>query len=305
MCSWVGLRRALLTLLAIPISPCLLCAQSPECVDHSSTVSPTSHEIKITLVGVEFRGESPLSREVRAQVVDKIRQSKFVASPEDSDKDWVNKLTELTILETLREQGYFTAYTEITPYLVRAESRERFYAISIAIESGPQYHLSEIHIVNSTLFSPTELRKQIQLSLGDVFDVSKIRQGIETISGMYVSKGYIDVAVEPQTNVDESKGIDLVLILDEGKQYRVGTVQILGLSTTAENLLRSLLVPGQVFDSHSLRDFLKKNKSLLPIDYKDINIRRNSNDGTVDIVLDRRCSKGIDTSAAPTARRQF
>ncbi len=297
MCSWMGLRPGFLALLVILISSCLLCAQSPECVDPSSTVSPASQKTIITIVGVEFRGENPLSEEVRAQLVDKIQQSKFMASPEASDKDWLYEVGQVTIGEKLRNQGYWRAYTEITPYLVRAESRERFYALTVAIDSGPQYRLNEIHILNATLFSPTELQKQIQLSRGQVFDVSKIRQGMEAIRRMYVTQGYIDVTAEPETHIDETSKelIDVVLKLDEGKQYRVGTVQILGLSTNPEKLLRSLPQPGQVFDSHSLDDFLKKNKSLLPADAsadKNITIRRDSNDGTVEIILDfRRCSK--------------
>jgi outer membrane protein assembly factor BamA len=292
----MNLRPGLWALLVIAISSCPLGAQSLECVDHSSTVSPASQKTKITIVGVEFRGENSLSEEVRAQLTDKIQQTKLMASPEESDKDWLYEVGEVTIGEKLSNQGYSRAYTEITPHLVRAESRERFYAITVTIDSGPQYRLSEIHIVNSTLFSPTELRKQIQLRPGELFDLSKIHQGMDAIRRMYVTKGYIDAALEPQTNMDESKGlIDVVLKLDEGRQYRVRTLQILGLGKNTENLLRSLLEPGQVFDGHSLEDFLKENKSLLPTDAsadKDITIRRDSDDGTVEIILDfRRCSK--------------
>jgi len=111
MCSWMGLRPGFLALLVILISSCLLCAQSPECVDPSSTVSPASQKTIITIVGVEFRGENPLSEEVRAQLVDKIQQSKFMASPEASDKDWLYEVGQMTIGEKLRNQGYWRAYT--------------------------------------------------------------------------------------------------------------------------------------------------------------------------------------------------
>jgi hypothetical protein len=78
----------------------------------------------------------------------------------------------------------------------------------------------------------------------------------------------------------------------EGAQYRVGTVQILGLSARAENLLKSILEPGQIFDSQSFTDFLNEQKVLLPVDASDndITMRRNLDDGTLEIALDfRRC----------------
>jgi hypothetical protein len=86
--------------------------------------------------------------------------------------------------------------------------------------------------------------------------------------------------------------LDLSVQVDEGTQYRVGTVQILGLSARAENLLSSILEPGQIFDSQSFRDFLKEKKDLLPVDAsdKDIIMKRNLDDGTLEFVLDfRRC----------------
>jgi hypothetical protein len=63
---WVQLRWGLLALFVSLISPCLLCAQSPECVDQSSAVSHQSKKIKINIVGVEFR-EKILFQMQRAQ----------------------------------------------------------------------------------------------------------------------------------------------------------------------------------------------------------------------------------------------
>lgn len=292
----MSLRSGLLALLVVLISSRLTCAQSPECVDHSSTVSHESEKIKINIVGVEFRGENSLSDAVRSQLVDAVQRSNIRVSPEEPDTDWANRLRAATINKALHAQGYFKASTEVTPYLVKAEPDQRAYIVSFTIDDGPQYRVRTLQVVNATVFEPAQLREQIPLEAGEIHNPDKIWDGIKSIVRLYVSKGYIDTTAGITTSVDHSKRlVDIFVEVHEGKQYRVSTVKILGLGLKAENLMRSILEPGQIFDGPSLSAALKENRDLLPADAsasKDIAIRRDVNDGTVDIILDfRRCSK--------------
>ena len=290
------LRSGLLALLVVLISSRLTCAQSSECIDHSTTVSHELKQIKINIVGVEFRGENSLSDALRSQLADTIQRSNITVSPEEPDTDWANGLRAVTINKALHTQGYFRASTEVTPYLVKAESEQRSYIVIFTIEDGPQYRIGEMQVRDATVFAPTELREQIPLKPGEVFDEAKVWQGIKSITRLYGAKGYIDMTAGLTAGIDESRGlINASVELREGTQYRVGTVKILGLGRNSENRLKSLWEPGQVFDSQSLENFVKENKSLLPIDasaQNDITVRRDSDDGTVEITLDfRRCSK--------------
>jgi outer membrane translocation and assembly module TamA len=277
--------------LFVLVAPSLLGAQSPACQEQVSAVSPEAQRSKITIVGVTFRGENPLSEEERAQLTKEIRHAKIDASKGDPDKDWVNKLEELTVRETMMEHGYFRALVEIRPYLVRAEAHERCYAIDVVIESGPQYRLGEIQIVGATALSATDLRKQIMLSEGEIFDASKIREGLEAISRLYGAKGYIDTTIEPEEKIDETQlRIDLVLKVAEEQQYRIGSVELLGLDAKIEADARSVFQWGQVFDTSLWREFLGRVKSALPDGMPDrhTSIRRDTSSGTVNISLDFR-----------------
>jgi hypothetical protein len=89
---WVQLRWGLLGRFVSLISPCLLCAQSPECVDQSSAVSHQSKKIKINIVGVEFRGENSLSDAARTKLAETIQRSEIEVSPEEPDTYWANVL---------------------------------------------------------------------------------------------------------------------------------------------------------------------------------------------------------------------
>jgi outer membrane protein assembly factor BamA len=253
-----------------------------------------SQRIKINIVGVEFRGENFLSEQERSQLVETIQRSNISVSPVEPDTYWANGLRAETIVKALHAQGYFNARTEVTPYLVRTEQDQRSYVVSFEIDTGPQYRIGKLQVVEATVFTPTELREQIHLNPGEAFNDAKIWQGIKSMKLLYGAKGYIDMTAGPSARTDDITGlIDVSVQVVEGTQYRVGTLEILGLGSKAQNLLRAILVPGQIFDSHSFTDFLKENRGPLPIDAsdEDITIGRNLDDGTLEIVLDfRRCS---------------
>lgn len=299
---WVQLRWGLLALFVSLISPFLQCAQSPECVDRSSAVSHQSKKIKINIVGVEFRGENSLSDEARTKLAETIQRSEIEVSPEEPDTYWANVLRARTINEPLQAQGYDTASTEVTPYLVKAEPDQRSYIVCFTIENGPQYRVRTLQVVNATVFEAAELREQIPLESGEIHNEDKILDGVKSIERLYINKGYIDTTAGILTSVDHSKRlVDVSVDVHEGKQYRVGTVKILGLGSKAENLLRSVLEPGQIFDGYSLSAFLKENREILPVDAsaaKYITMRRDVNDGTVEIFLDF-CRYSNTTASVP------
>jgi outer membrane protein assembly factor BamA len=134
------------------------------------------------------------------------------------------------------------------------------------------------------------------LHRGELFDVAKIRQGLESIGRLYGSKGYIDATPEPDTTVDGENGIiDLLVKVDEGEQYHVRMLETHGLDPKTERLLKSRLEPGQVFDTVAFRKFFDGHKAALPRDMllnDAIHVRRDVGDASVDLTVDfRPCPK--------------
>jgi hypothetical protein len=122
-------------------------------------------------------------------------------------------------------------------------------------------------------------------------------QSIKSIKRLYGAKGYIDMTAgySMSTHQNQPLLVDVSVQVVEGKQYRVGTVQILGLGARDEDLVKSILEPGQIFDSLSFTNFLNEHRNLLPVDASDndITMRRILDDGTLEIALDfRRCPGG-------------
>jgi outer membrane protein assembly factor BamA len=291
--SAMYLRPILLAILVTLLSSDSLRSQSPACVNRPPSAFHRSPQIKINIVSVEFRGDNSLSDEERSQFVESIQRSNFSVSATEPDTHWANGVMKLAN-ETLHAQGHVGDYTKVTPYLVSAEPAQRSYAVSIEIETGPPYRVRTLQVIEATAFTPAELLEQIHLRPGERFDEDKIWQGIESMKRLYGTKGYIDMTAGLTMGTDQLQPLllDLSVEVVEGTQYRVGTVQILGLSARAQNLLKSILEPGEIFDRQSFTNLLNEQKGLLPVDASnnDITMRRNLDDGTLEIALDfRRC----------------
>jgi outer membrane translocation and assembly module TamA len=277
---------ALVTLIGLTCSP--LPTQASGCKDPASGLDRT----KIKIVAVEFRPESVLPDHLRAQVSEALLASKLTISPENPREwEWVSELEAVTAGDVLSSQGYFKAQTEIVPYLEKAERCTQFYAASVSIESGRQYRMGKIGF-SAKVFSEAQLKDQMQIATGDLFDVSKIRASLDALHRMYCRKGYINSTFEPAMELEETKGlIDVTIKVEEEKQYRVNSVEILGLEKSVETLLRSQIniQKGDIFDSPSLVEVLRKNQTFLPSGTsieKLISLYRDTEEGTVDVVID-------------------
>jgi len=285
------MRFGVLALLAILGSSCLASPQSQTCVYLHPRVPDTAGRIKITVTDVEFRGENPLSDTIRTQLVSDIQRLQLSVTFDEPDSHRLGEVEE-PIREAVRSLGYFKVLLTTTPYLVLAQSHERRYVVSVEIESGPQYRLGELRISGATVFSPDQLRNEFLLRRGELFDVAKIRRGLQSIGRLYGSKGYIDATPEPDTTIDEKNGlIDLLVNVDEEKQYHVRMVETHGLDPKTEQLLKSQWEPGQVFDSVAFRRFFDEHQSGLPKDVllnDAIQVRHDVDAASVDLIVDFR-----------------
>jgi len=291
----IFLRLGIVILLGTLCSSRLAYAQSQSCSEIAPPSRAPVQKTKITIISVEFEGETPLSDALRARLVEDIEHSEFWITPEEPDSSWVSQALN-PLREAIRSRGYFRTNVEGTPYLVRAEAKEKHYALRVTIDRGPQYRLGNLRFASATegplVITDASLRQQIHLHEGDLFDVSKIRDGLEAIGRLYGSKGYIDATSEPDTTIDESGSrIDLLIKVDESKPYRISKIEVLGLGPAAQKYLRVPQETGDVFNSILWQGFFKNNGPHLPADAspdKNLRMQRNVGNATLVITFDFR-----------------
>jgi hypothetical protein len=130
-----------------------------------------------------------------------------------------------------------------------------------------RYTLEEVTFEAGNAFPARQLRNLIPIVSGDVFSISKIRDGLRAIRELYDTQGYINFTVVPEAQCNENrKSIHLTLILDEGGQFRISKVLILAPKGTAERLYATWPIkPGAIYDAKLVDRFFVGNRALLPV----------------------------------------
>ena len=250
----------------------------PGCSTGPAPGNPDS-ETQIILDSVEFAGQSDVPTEIQEKLLHAVRElHESLNSDSAPNASWLEDVKESVRLAA-QNLGHFRVLVDATTGLIRAEPRRVHYWISLDVKLGPKYVLGDMSFSKSSEFPEGVLRKEFALQRGDIFDVSKIREGIQRISRLYGKRGYIDMTAEAEFQIhDDDSEIDLNLKIDQGGQYRIKSVEIRGVDGTLENLLLSRLQPGQVFDStvmHALNGVPSENARI----WRDV---RNS---TVEVVI--------------------
>jgi outer membrane protein insertion porin family len=159
----------------------------------------------------------------------------------------------MTILNYLHNRGYADASVNIE---VLEDSITGRLIINITADRGVLYHCGCICIEGNALFTREELMKRSLIQENEIYAPDKIRDTAQAIKDLYGQKGYIDASVQYETLLHETEPVfDIQFSVDEGHQYKIGMIHIIGNHSTKNNVIlrESLLVPGETFDSRKLK----------------------------------------------------
>jgi len=234
-------------------------------VDYDLMVDPVTNEVDISIVvdegrsgkiqRVVFRGFSkPEQVELENKLVTQpwnffysLLSDSGIYSQEAMLQD------EYVIVNYLQNKGFADARVNIEA--VQAPARDRIYIV-ITADRGECYHFGDITIEGNCLFTEEEIRSCMLTKEGCTFSPDLIHETVTQIKNLYGSKGYIDALVEFEPTLDPDCPIYHVnFFIEEGEQFRVGLVKILGNWCTQPNVIlhECHLVPGEIFNTNKLR----------------------------------------------------
>lgn len=158
----------------------------------------------------------------------------------------------LRIAEIYRRSGRYDV--TVTPEII--EQPNNRVDLIFTVNEGAKTSVKSIEFIGNTAFSSYRLRDVIKthesnllsfLSSGDVYDPDRVEADRDLIRRFYLKNGFADVqVVAALTEYDpEKKGFNVTFKIEEGQQYRVGTVDF-----------RSSIAN---FDPSSLRSFSRVN----------------------------------------------
>jgi outer membrane protein assembly factor BamA len=143
-----------------------------------------------------------------------------------------------------QDEGYFKVEVDAKAVPVADDLQKRYDIVIQVLHQGEQYWLRDLHFEHMRAFSETELRNAFPIQRGEIFSREKIAKGLENLRQLYVSQGYLNFVTVPTTHVDDVSGtIDLDVDVDEGKQFKLRRIDILGVDPeTAARILGELTI---------------------------------------------------------------
>jgi outer membrane protein insertion porin family len=201
---------------------------------------------------VKIQGNSELSRE-------KIEAAFGVNPRTILDRDKVQEGIE-KIKKLYGEQGYLNAQIEHAISLVENNQA----VVHVDVDEGRRLLVQKISFEGNKAFSSSELRGLMAtkekwflsfITNRGVLDRDILTNDVAILSAHYYDHGYVDHRIGEPVVLRGRDGIEVVLRVEEGAQYRVGKVEIGGdLIEDGEKLLQKVqLTTGQIFNGGRLR----------------------------------------------------
>ncbi len=224
------------------------------------------------LQAVEYRGSKKLTP---AAIEEELRRRDLAFRPDTMLDPARPRRVEAVIRELLARKGH--PFAEVSSATKDADTGQR---VVFSIEDGPRARLNEIVFPGAHAFSESRLRGELKrlkptgffnLSwLGDrgVWSPEAWSGGVadppsdrERIRRLYLKHGYVDVRLgEPKlTSFDlgspPTRWVRVEVPVEEGEQYRMGTLAFLGLTQFRDDELRRLfaLSSGRLYDESKIR----------------------------------------------------
>ncbi|MDO8746406.1 MAG: outer membrane protein assembly factor BamA, partial [Thermodesulfovibrionales bacterium] len=160
------------------------------------------------------------------------------------------------------EDGYYLS--KIVPVVKKVNDDE--VTLTYQIEEGPKVKIKSIVIEGSKAISNKEIKKTIKtgewwlfsfMTSSGYYKKDEMSFDIERIRNLYFNQGYIKVAVsDPKVQLTEDKrGMIISIMIAEGEQFRISSVDIAGNKAFPESELRKKIksAPKNIFSRAMLR----------------------------------------------------
>jgi outer membrane protein insertion porin family len=227
---------------------------------------PVLSEIK--LEGNKKYSKRKLNKKITSKVGEPLDERKLFLDAQEMQKMY-------------QKAGYQRTTVRYLPPVIEASAGRG--SVTFEIVEAPKVKIKDVVFENAEAFKQKKLRKQLKtrrhwmfswLTGTGVLKDEQLDEDKEKLADFYREAGYIDFELkEVQTEQISPKKMILKLVVDEGQQYKVGSVRITGNTNfTTDQILKGVtfqgkatkakMVEGQIFtpkglldDMEAIRDF--------------------------------------------------
>ena len=227
------------------------------CPQSSRSNDENNSDPEISVAGVTFSGFLLMPVSDQDEIVTSIKAQTYGNSLDGATDEALER-----VRVGWQNHGYFKVLVNGYATALDSTPAGRRVALSVHVDEGAQYRLGGIEFKgNRAVVNLEVLRALFPIKDGDLFSRDEIRKGLENLRKAYGDLGYINFTSVPNTRFDdERKLIHLDIDVDEGKQFYVDDVNIVGVdeSSRAQMLQDFLVKPGQIYNGRLVEVFLKR-----------------------------------------------
>lgn len=205
---------------------------------------------RVKIVSVNFSGNDSIKTSALKKAV-KTKTKKWFFLP----SYYVEEVPaeDVARLQNIYYERGFLDYN-ITAKKEFADGRRKIH-ITFEIDEGPIYTVGKISLIGNKHFDDQKLLEGLNLEQGQVYYKRRADLHTREILKLYHESGFVDVAVE-QTHgfVSDVNVVNVEFDISEGRQFRIGRVDITGNEQTQDKVVRRVLdeygfSPGQLYNS--------------------------------------------------------
>ena len=247
---------------------------------------------KVKIKSVDFVGNSKISDgKLEKQMKENKTHGMFTfilgtgAYKADKFEDDADK-----VVSYYRDRGYIEARVGQPELKILEDSKDektRFVELRIPVTEGRQFRVGKLDFEGNKIVDAKALRPLFKLQEGDIYSEKLIRKGFDKAKELYGTGGYMEFTGFPDltprdappnggapsnagpappaapagpTTVKGEPIVDVMLRLQEGKQYFVNRITFVGNTTTRDNVIRRevRLVESGVFNTEALKYSVKR-----------------------------------------------
>ncbi|QWR78730.1 outer membrane protein assembly factor BamA [Candidatus Magnetomonas plexicatena] len=128
--------------------------------------------------------------------------------------------------------------------------------VKFELSEGQPYKINTITLSGNKAYPLDTLTPLVKLKAGDVFSRAKLTKDMTAVSDYYAERGFATANVAPQIMPNETDHtVSVGLLVEEGKVYHIGRVEISGNTKTRDKVIRRevTLDEGDLYNSAKLK----------------------------------------------------
>ena len=210
--------------------------------------------------GVQFKGNTIFSaRRLRSAIKSDDRNwLKVWDLKRRLDRETVEKDMD-AIREIYGNAGYFDANVSGVDSIPSGKK----VTIVFNIVEGQQYQTGGVSITGNRAFDTATLLPVFNLEAGRTFSLGDMKADMELIQEYYGAHGYAEARVTPRIDKKDNQ-IFITYAIEEGQQFKVGKINIIGNEDTRQDVLRREMAidPGDDWNAIKIRKSIQRLKNL-------------------------------------------